>query len=179
MSDSSLSGSGVRPGISETGRPPRPLPGMPEIGHPEAWYSKHVHEAEKDGDAHAREAYKVGQYISLGLDPHLKWEEKLKYFHHALKRHCSPPAGTDAAVARFYANLAILVRQYCGQEALRLASEQDDLYAARLGLGEEREHLEEEAEEFFALLVPAGEQTPAWFNEQDFSQLRMLRDQWI
>jgi hypothetical protein len=179
MSDSMPTGSGVRPAASSTGRPTRPLPRLPEIGQSEAWYSKHIHQAEADEDNCAREAYKVGQYITLALDPHLTWEEKLKYFHHALKRHCTPPASAEEPVATFYWKLAEMVRQYCGQEALRLASAQDDVFATRLGLGASREELEDEAEEFFTQLVPAGEQCPAWFSDQDYSQLKMIRDQWI
>ena len=42
----------------------------------------------------------------------------------------------------FYRSLADLVRQYAGQEALRLASVEDDLYAARLAMGQTREKIE-------------------------------------
>src|SRR4051794_40646834 len=96
------------------------LPPMPEIGHPESYYAKKVHEADRQGDVHKREAHKVGQYITLALDPHLEWEEKLKYFRHAIKRHCVPPPLPDDAVWMFYRALADLVRQYAGQEALKM-----------------------------------------------------------
>ena len=68
----------------------RQLPPLPEIGHPEAYYAKQVHLADRVGDRHAHEAYKVGQYVTLALDPHLSWEEKLKYFRHALKTVLDP-----------------------------------------------------------------------------------------
>jgi hypothetical protein len=77
----------------------------------------------------------------------------------------------------FYSGLANLVRQHAGQEALRLASTEDDLYAARLAMGQTREHIEDEAEEFFGRLVPG--ECPEWLNEDDYNQLKLIRDQWI
>jgi hypothetical protein len=154
------------------------LPPLPEIGHPEAWYARKVHEADRVGDGHAHEAYKVGQYITLGLDAHLEWEEKLKYFRHALKRHCSPPPIPDDNVWMFYRQLADLVRTYAGQEALKLASTEDDLYATRLNMGQTREVLEDEAEVFFRRLVPTDD-CPDWFNQADYDQLKLIRNQWI
>jgi hypothetical protein len=155
----------------------RQLPPLPEIGHPEAYYAKQVHLADKIGDRHGHEAYKVGQYVTLALDPHLSWEEKLKYFKHALKRHCVPPPLPDDDVWMFYRGLADLVRQHAGQEALRLASIEDDLYAARLAMGQTRENIENDAESFFQRLCPP--ECPEWFNEEDYGQLKLIRDQWI
>ena len=157
---------------------PREMPPMPEIGHPESYYAKAVHHADRVGDIHSHEAAKVGQYITLALNPALSWEEKLRYFQHALKRHCAPPPFPDDLIWMFYRQLAELVRQYASQEALRLASDEDDLYAARLAMGQEREKLEDEAEEFFARLMPQ-DHCPDWFNEQDWQQLKLIRDQWI
>ena len=154
------------------------LPALPEIGHPEAWYAKRVHQADAMGDMHAHEAYKVGQYITLGLDPHLEWEEKLKYFKHALKRHCQPPPLPDDTVWMFYRQLTDLVRQHAGQEALRIASAEDDRYATRVGIGQKREQIEDEAEVFFKRLIPTDE-CPNWFNEMDYDQLKLIRNQWI
>ena len=77
----------------------------------------------------------------------------------------------------FYRNLADLVRQYAGQEALRLASIEDDLYAARINMGQTRENIENDAERFFSRIVPR--ECPDWFNEEDFGQLKLIRDQWI
>ena len=156
----------------------RQLPPMPEIGRPESYYAKLSHEAERNADRHAREAHKVGQYVTLAMDPHLTWEEKLKYFQHAIKRHCQPPPFPDDEVWMFYRQLADLVRQHAGQEALRLASTEDDMYAARLAMGQTRDKIMEDAEVFFGRLVPF-EFNPEWFNEEDYRQLKMIRDQWI
>jgi len=155
----------------------RKFPPMPEIGHPESYYAKLVKKADQSGSQHAHEAAKIGQYITLALDPNLTWEEKLRYFQHAMKRHCQPPPFPDDDVWMFYRELSELVRQYAGQEALRIASNEDDLYAARISMGQEREKIEDEAEEFFARLLP--DHKPDWFNEQDWEQLRLIRDQWI
>jgi len=157
----------------------RRLPPMPEIGRPESSYAKRVHEADRQGDIHTHEAFKVGQYVTLAMDPHLSWDEKLKYFRHALKRHCVPPPYPDDDVWMFYQQLADLVRQHSGQEALRLASLEDDLYAARISMGQNREQIEDEAESFFQRLLGQNDQCPDWFNEADWSQLKMVRDQWI
>jgi hypothetical protein len=152
---------------------------MPEIGHPESYYAKCVHDADRRGDHHSHEAHKVGQYVTLALDPTLAWEQKLKYFTHALKRHCVPPPYPDDAVWMFYQQLAELVRAYAGQEALRLASLEDDLYAARLQMGQNRDKIEDDAEVFFSKLMGAGETSPDYFNETDWAQLKLIRDQWI
>jgi hypothetical protein len=155
----------------------RQLPALPEIGHPESFYAKKIKDADKAGDKHTHEAYKVGQYITLALDTHLAWEEKLRYFQHALKRHCQPPFLPDDELWTFYNGLAALVREYAGREALRLASETDDLYAARLSMGQSREDIEDEAEEFFSKLI--AHECPAYLNEGDYDQLKLIRDQWI
>lgn len=160
-------------------QPTRQLPQMPEIGRPESYYAKLVHTADRQGDTHAHEAAKVGQYVTLALDPSLAWEEKLKYFQHALKRHCVPPPYPDDDVWMFYQQLAELVRAYCGQEALRLESLEDDLYAARLSMGQSRDKIEDDAETFFGRLLGTGDTSPEWFNETDWHQLKLIRDQWI
>src|SRR5574340_698393 len=92
----------------------RNLPPLPVIGRPESYYAKLAHEAERTADVHAREAAKVGQYLTLALDPALAWEEKIKYFVHALRRHCQPPPFPDDEVWTFYRQLADLVRQHAG-----------------------------------------------------------------
>jgi hypothetical protein len=157
----------------------RALPPLPGINHPESYYAKLAHEAEQSGDLHAHEAAKVAQYITLGLDSALPWEEKVKYFRHAVRRHCVAPPFCEEDVARFYERLAGLVRQHAGQEALRIASEHDDMFAARLSMGQDREAIEDEAEELFVKLMGSGDECPEWFPEEDWAQLRMLRDQWI
>mgnify|MGYP001080803780 FL=1 len=153
------------------------FPPLPEIGHPESWYAKRAREAEHRGEHYAHDAYKVGQYITLALDQHLPWEEKLRYFRHALKRHCQPPPLPDEEVWAFYSSLAALVREYAGREALRIASNEDDMYAAREAMGQPLEAIEDDAEVFFARLIP--DECPEWFSEEDYRQLILIRDQWI
>jgi hypothetical protein len=161
---------------------PRTLPDMPKIGLPESFYAQQVQDADRRGDRHAHEAYKVGQYVTLAMDPTLDWDAKLRYFKHALHRHCQPPPYPNEPTWLFYRRLAELVRQYAGQEALRLASVEDDLFAARISMGQSRDHIEDEAERFFARLIGGSScQThqPEWLTEEDWQQLKLLRDQWI
>ena len=159
----------------------RVLPKMPKIGLAESAYSKLAREADRAGDAHSHEAAKVGQYVSLAMDPQLGWDEKVKYFRHALRRHCNAPPLPGEEVWLFYRNLAGVVRSHVGLEALRLASTEDDLYAARISMGQDREVIEREAERFFSLLMDGAraDLCPEWFNEDDWAQLKMIRDQWI
>jgi hypothetical protein len=155
------------------------LPPLPALGHPENYYARLVKHAERDGNAHAREAAKVGQYLTLALDPNLPWESKLRYFQHALTRHCvAPPVPTEAQWL-FYQQLAILVRHTAGQEAVRLASEEDDLYMKRLKMGHTREEIAQDAEKFFPQFVGHEDRCPAWLDVEDWSVLKAIRDQWI
>jgi len=154
------------------------IPALPEIGHPETYYAKRVHHADKLGDAHAHEGFKVGQYITLALDPRLPWERKLRYFQHAIQRHCTPPRFPDDQLWLFYRGLADLVRTYAGQEALRLSLAEDELYDKRVRDGILREDVEEDAALFFRKLIPF-DACPEWFHEVDYAQLKMIRDQWI
>lgn len=153
------------------------LPPIPTIGFPEEYYTKRVLEADQAADRYAHDAWKVGQYITLGLHPNRPWEQKVKCFRHAIRRHCDPPEPDDDVVA-FYRAMADLVRQHAGAEALRLASAEDDTYATRVALGQNREEIEDEAETFFGQMIES-EHCPDWCNESDYSQLKMIRDQWI
>ncbi len=155
------------------------FPPLPDIGRPESFYAHRIHQADRAGDHFSHEAHKVAQYITLALDPNLEWEEKLKYFTHALNRHCQPPPFPDEQVWMFYKRLANWVRENAGSEALRLASLEDDLYAARLNMGQDREKIEDDAEIFFARLLGTGDRPPEHFNEEDWQQLKLMRDQWI
>ena len=158
---------------------PRKLPRMPEIGYPESHYARKIRQADLESDHHAHEAYKVAQYITLAMSPRLPWSDKLRYFRHALRRHCNtPPLPTDE-VWIFYKDLADLVRRHAGQEALRLALAEDDLYTTRIAMGTPRERIEEEAEQFFGKLLPHQDHCPEHFNDEDWSQLKMIRNQWI
>src|SRR5437764_2545509 len=125
------------------------LPPLPEIGHPESYYARLAKQAEHDGDIHAHEAAKVGQYITLALDPNLDWDTKRRYFRHALRRHCAPPQVSSELVDMYYQRLVDLVMHHAGAEALRLASSEDDKYACRLAGGEQRRRIMEDALEFF------------------------------
>lgn len=154
------------------------MPEVPVLGRKELYYAQRARRAGRAGDMHSRCAYKAAQYITLALDPQLAWDEKVKYFQHALDRHCEPPAYPDDATWIFYGKLSDLVRQHAGREALRLASEEDDLYAARLSMGQRREVIEDEAERFFSQFI-VGEECPEWLNEAAFEQLKILRNHWI
>jgi hypothetical protein len=152
---------------------------MPVIGHPESYYSRRSQDAERAQDLHGHEANKVGQYVTLALEPSLPWEKKLKYFKHALSRHCQPPLYPDDEIWLFYKRLADVVRQYCGHEALRLCSQADDVYAARVQAGQSREYVANDAEEFFAKITGHGDTCPEYFSEDDWYQLKLIRNQWI
>ena len=157
---------------------PRVFPPLPEIGHPESYYAKQVHRADKRGDQHAHEAYKVGQYITLALNPYQPWPEKLKYFKHALNRHCNPPPYPDDQVWLFYRSLADLVRHHCGSEALKIISAEDDTYAKRIQLGQTKAAIENEADIFFKKFIPRDE-CPEWFNHEDYETMKIIRNAWI
>lgn len=156
----------------------RKMPGIPVIGKADVYYGRLISQAEQQGDAHLRAAAKASRYITLGLNPHIPWAQKLRYFTHALSHHCTHPSD-DPAVKEYYARLADLVRQHCGAEALRLASAEDDMYAARAALGQERATIEEDAEVFFGTVLGNADQCPAYFNDVDWQQLKLIRDQWI
>lgn len=158
---------------------PHVFPSMPQIGMSESQYAALAKQADADGNIYAHEAAKVGQYITLALDFHLDWPAKLRYFQHALRRHCVPPPVPDEPVWMFYRDLADLVRRYAGYEALRLASAEDDLYATRLALGADRQAVECDAELFFEQLLGTGDKRPDWMSEEDWAQLKLIRDQWI
>ncbi len=158
---------------------PNKLPPLPEIGYPEAYYAKRVKQADLAGDAHTREAYKVGQYVTLAMQPHLPWDQKLKYFRHAIRRHCNPPPLPTDEVWLFYQGLADLVRQHAGKEALRLALTEDERLARRVAEGVRPEFLEGDAEKFFGRLLPRQEACPEYFTHEDWDQLRLVRNQWI
>lgn len=154
------------------------FPPIPEIGRPDPYYMRAIADADQSGDIHLRAALKVARYITLAISPKLPWEEKKRYFTHALKHHCAPPA-QDEAILKYYDELADLVRQYAGAEALRLASQEDDMWAARTALGQDRTLIEDDAEAFFGRILGQGEQRPDHFTEGDWSQLKLIRDQWI
>lgn len=154
------------------------FPPIPAIGRPDPYYKQAIEEAEQAGDVHLRAALKVARYISLAVAPKLPWEEKLRYFAHALKHHCAPPT-PDEPTVQYYQHLADLVRQHAGAEALRLASQEDDMWAARAALGQDRTQIEDDAESFFVRLLGQGDHCPEHFIDGDWAQLKLIRDQWI
>lgn len=155
------------------------VPALPPIGRPESFYARQAHQAERDGDVHAHEAFKVGQYVTLGLDSRLSWPKRLKYFDHALRRHCVTPPLPDECVWLFYRDLADLVRSHAGEVALVLASAKDDEFAQQLCGGRGRDLIEDEAERFFLDLTTLSDAKPHHFNEEDWVQLKLIREQWV
>jgi hypothetical protein len=162
-----------------TQQPKIPLPELPPVGLPESQYARLIHQAEKLGDCHAREAYKVAQYVTLALEPRLRWPQKLRYFQHAFHRHCNPPPIPDEAVWLFYKDLMCLVRDHCGREALRLASTEDDVFAKRIAMGCTPARVEEDAEQFFTELLGPASKCPEHFHAEDWEALQVFRNQWI
>ena len=157
----------------------RQLPSMPPVGRPESFYARQAQHAERAGDTHAHEAYKVGQYVTLGLDSRLPWPKQLKFFDHALRRHCATPPLPDEDIWLFYRSLADLVRTHAGETALRLASAKDDEYADRVAAGGCRHAIAEEARRYFMELTTLTDAKPPHFNDVDWAQLRLIREQWI
>jgi len=155
----------------------RKPPPLPPIGEPERFYVSMVKRADKVCDSLARDAYKVGQYVTLGMNPQLGWDEKLRYFRHALERHCKPPPCPDDDVWLFYREMANLVREHAGREALKIASYHDDVYAQHAARGTPRSQIEAHAEALFVKLIPA--ERPDWFKEEDYNWLKLIRDQWL
>ncbi|HEY2586180.1 MAG TPA: hypothetical protein VGI81_10495 [Tepidisphaeraceae bacterium] len=154
------------------------VPPLPEIGHPETYYAKQVARADRLGLRHAHEAYKVGQYITLALGPRLTWEQKARYFRHALHGHCVGPDMAPNHVMKFYGDLAEMVRKYAGQEAIRLASREDDAWAAQLQRGVPREQVKAEAARFFNIML-GDERQNDMFLKEDWEQLHVLRKAWL
>ena len=156
-----------------------PIPALPRIGEAEHYYRDGIAVADRDGDRYLRTAYKVGQYVTLALDPKADWHTKAKYFSHVVRRHCQPPAYATGELKVFFERLMALAREHAGAEALRLCSEQDELFAVRLGMGQTRDELADDAEAFFDPIVPPGEKKPVIYSDEDWSQLRMLRNEWV
>ena len=155
------------------------LPPLPEVGQPESYYAKQVKLAEQQRNIHAREAYKVGQYVTLGMNRRLDWEKKLRYFQHALRSHCVAPAGASDKLWLFYGQLGDMVRQNAGAEALRLASLEDDYYMGQVNAGVPRPQIMAQAEIFFRKILGERDEKPEYLNQEDYEQLRILRNQWI
>ena len=169
------------PAVQDGSKPAKdfPLPDLPVIGEDEHYYADGVARADRDGDRLLRESFKVGQYVTLALDPKAEWPTKLKYFKHVLRRHCVPPGYADAPMKAWFHDLADVVRTHAGQEALKTVCEQDDLFAVRKNMGQVDDDLADDAETFFDPIVPPGDKRPDWYHEDDWRQLKMVRDQWV
>lgn len=157
-----------------------PLPPMPRIGLPEETYLHVAHKAERNGDDLLFEAAKVGQYVSLAVRKQdAPWESKLKYFRHALKRHCQPPEHADEMTKEWFKKLSNFVKAHIGAEALRLAGEADDRFEARQSMGQSTDDIADDAEKFFEMVCPMCETCPPIYNEEDWQQLKIYRDRWV
>jgi hypothetical protein len=147
------------------------------MGQSESFYGHKAREAETTGEIHLRAGYKVAQYITSALAPELSWEQKFKYFEHALRKHAAPPPPLDEAVMKHYAKLQDLVRTHAGQEALRVANAQHAAFGARLAAGEAKYKLRTDAIAFFRQII-TSEECPDWFHLWDFNALKALRNKW-
>jgi hypothetical protein len=154
------------------------FPTLPQIGRRESYYENLIRQAESDRDVHGRAIAKVAQYVTRASHAERSWEERLADYQHCLKRHCATPPFPDHETWAFYGCLADLVRQHAGQAALRLASSEDDVYAARLAMGQSREEIARDAQPFFDVLIPRGG-CPTWFAEPDYNLLTLIRNQWV
>jgi len=154
------------------------LPAPPRMGRPESYYSTLARRAKEVGDGFAFASAKVGQYVTLASHPLMRWSEKLKYYLHALTKHCTPPPWPDDETWMFYQSLADTVRRHAGPEALKLASREDDAYAMRLELGEDRESIGDDADAFFGAMIPEPGKCPAWFSDEDYRSLMVLWGHW-
>jgi hypothetical protein len=151
---------------------------LPVIGHPAAWYERHIKQAEESGDAHARASHKVGQYVTEGIDPKLPWEHKVKCFKHALKHHCAPPEGADESLKMFYGKLCELVRRNASNEALHAAQRFHQDASRRVASGTPRATVEDEADDFFMTLL-GHERTPEWCTRDAAEQIAKIRQLWV
>ena len=151
---------------------------MPVIGHPPAWYERHIKQAEASGDVHARASHKVGQYVTEALDPKVPWEHKLKCFKHAMKHHCHAPAGSDEHLQTFYTKLCELVRRHAGTEALHQAQKFHANAQVRLNAGTPRAEIEDEADTFFESLF-GHERQPEWCTKEAAEQISRIMQQWV
>jgi hypothetical protein len=154
----------------------RILPTLPELGQENTYYGKLAHKAEKAGDKHARSAYKVAQYITLGREAPT-WPEKLKYFRHALESHAKPRPPIDDAVFAFYEQLKSWVRQETAVEAMKLVQKEDEFFTERTNQREARFRIVSDAAKFFREILGAGER-PDWFTETDYNRIRQYQMKW-
>jgi len=153
---------------------------MPKVGLEEEMYLKVAKRAEKAGDDLLHEVAKVGQYVTLAIRrPDEKWGKKVKFFHHALKRHCKAPEHADDITKQWFKKLSTFVKHHAGQEALRITGEMDDCFNMRLEMSQSRDDIADDAEAFFEKVCPYCETCPPLYNEEDWRQLCDFRDRWV
>ncbi len=152
---------------------------LPVIGHADAFYKKHIEQAEAAGDKHAKAAHKVGQHVTSALAPAMPWPEKLKRFNHCLEKYCIVPPDADESLRTFYHKLADLVRRHAGQEAQHAARKHHEDYHRRLKAGETRDLIEEEAEVYFFDLLGHTGGCPPWCSKEAWNQIVGWRNFWV
>jgi hypothetical protein len=150
---------------------------MPVIGHPVAWYGRHIEQAEAAGDVHARASHKVGQYVTEAIDPKAPWDHKIKCFKHALKHYAVAPDAADEGLRIFYKKLGDVVRKYAGNEALHEAQRFSIEAQKRTAQGEDRAMVEDDADDFYTHLM-GHERTPEWCTPDVAERISKLRQQW-
>jgi hypothetical protein len=151
-------------------------PEFPALGKNDEYYGRVAHHAEKEKDPYTHAAYKVAQYLTLAKAAK-NWTQKIRCYRHALEKHAVPHGAVDPSSAGFFEKLQDWVRRECGEDALRLASEEDEFYAQRLLAHKEpRFKIVNEAAHFFPPMVP--ETCPMWFFKEDYEALRLLQLQW-
>ena len=151
---------------------------MPVIGHPAAWYGRHIEQAEAAGDVHAKASHKVGQYVTEGIDPKSPWDHKVKCFKHAMKHYAVAPPGADEHLKRFYRKLADVIRKYASNEALHEAQRFNLEAQKRVAQGgEARAIVENDADDFYTALL-GHERTPDWCTPDVAERISKLRQFW-
>jgi hypothetical protein len=103
----------------------------------------------------------------------------MKFFRHAMRKHCVPPPISDVAVEGFYERLADFVKLHAGREALRVASMEDERFAMRERDGENHGKLVAEARGFFEKLLGPDSLRSDLFTDEDWQQLKIIRHQWL
>jgi hypothetical protein len=151
---------------------------LPVIGHPPAFYDRHIKEAEQSGNVHARASHKVGYYVTAALDPKRSWDDRVHCLKHAMKHYCSSPPDADGPLAQFYTKLCELLRRHGGVIALQATRKFHEDLLKRNQKGEPRSKLEEEAEDFFTSLF-GHDRCPEWCSREAASQIAAIRDYWI
>src|SRR5687768_16576240 len=152
---------------------------LPVIGHPPAFYDRHIKTAEAAGDVHARASDKVGQYVTEAIDPKVGWAHKMKCFRHVLKHYCVAPEGADEHLETFYQKLTDLVRRHAGTEALHAAEKFHKDATKRVAADPaSRPAIEDEADGFFADLL-GHDRLPDWCTHDTADRIAKIRQQWV